>query len=336
MEADTRSLNPSNLRRINTLIRYDHGKYTKRKGSKPKQHQQEEMVEDLHDLDPKEAPWNQHAWMEEAILRISGRVKFGEAMQASKQQWWNRWRNNPLSYRSTVPATTGSWLDVFTYVDPAGMDGATRNGDSPSNWASEKPHAVIVNGAALQRMPQALRLLQKVCKDNEVPLYVLHDPRRWGGNTHETLGEVLEDLRKTIKRRVVENSMNYSAGRPFARGRRLGQLETEAKWNVREAHRKANAFLERAVTLQMQRQQEDWSRLDADTLIQKLAHHGLLQIEKDCGRIKVSSSGMRQVAKKWSLDDLMDEDEPPTNENHVGIEPEHHEESNSSDTVIEE
>lgn len=336
MEADTASLNPSNLRRMHSLIRYDHGKYAKRIGSKPKQgKEEEESLEDLEDVDPREAPWNQQAWIEEVVLRIGGKVRFGEPMQAPKDQWWYRWRKSGLSYRSTIPITTGTWWDLFTYIEPAGMDGAAQNKDFSSNWASERPHAVIANGAVLQRMPQALRLLQQVCKDHDVPLYVLHDPRRWGGNTHESLGDVLEDVRKMVKRRVIDNSLNYSAGRPFARGRRWGQLETEAKWNLRAAKRQANNLLERAVALKNQRQQEDWSRLDADTLVQRLARHGLLQIEKDLGRIKVASPGMQEIARKWLLEDEADDDKKTTHEN-IGMIREPQEESNSDAKKLKE
>ncbi|GAX19438.1 hypothetical protein FisN_19Hh009 [Fistulifera solaris] len=251
MEADTTSLNPAVLRRMHSLIRYDHGKYARRKGRQRLETKTEgETAEDLDSVDQQEAPWNQHAWIEEAILRIGGKVKFGEPMQAVKHQWLNRWRKRESSYRTTVNARKGAWSDLFSYVDPAGMDGATCSQEESSNWASEKPHAVIVNGSVLQqRLPKALRLLQQVCRENGVPLYVLHDPRRWGGNTHETLGDVLEDVRRTTKKRIVRNSLQYTAGRRFARGRQMGKLETEAKWNLREAQRKANELLERSAVL---------------------------------------------------------------------------------------
>lgn len=113
MEADTTSLNPSNLRRMHSLIRYDHGKYVKRKRSKPKQGNEEgedEPVEDLEDVDPQEAPWNQQAWIEEVILRIGGKVKFGEPMQAPKYQWWNRWRKSSGTLLSLYSASCNSEL----------------------------------------------------------------------------------------------------------------------------------------------------------------------------------------------------------------------------------
>jgi hypothetical protein len=313
MEADTTSLNPAILRRMHSLIRYDHGKYARRKGRKKLETMHvEETAEELDSVDQQEAPWNQHAWIEEAILRIGGKVKFGEPMEAVKHQWWNRWRRSESSYRTTVYARKGTWLDLLSYVDPAGIDGTACSQDGSSNWASEKPHAVIVNGSELQqRIPKALRLLQQVCKENDVPLYVLHDPRKWGGNTHETLGDVLEDVRKTLKRRIVRNSLQYAAGRPFARGRRMGQWETEAKWDFKEAQRKANDSLKRAIALNSQKIEDDWSRLDIDALSHKLAQHGLLQIEKKKGRIKVSSAGMSKLIRSLSCsdDEKLHEDE---------------------------
>ncbi|GAX16432.1 hypothetical protein FisN_19Lh009 [Fistulifera solaris] len=303
MEADTTSLNPAVLRRMHSLIRYDHGKYARRKGRQKLEIKAEEQTaEDLDSVDQQEAPWNQHAWIEEAILRIGGKVKFGEPMDAVKYRWWNRWRKSESLYRTTVYARKGAWWDLFSYVDPAGMDGAACSQEESSNWASEKPHAVIVNGSVLQqRLPKALRLLQQICKENDVPLYVLHDPRRWGENTHETLGDVLEDVRRTTKRRIVRNSLQYTAGRPFARGRRMGKLETEAKWNLRKAQRKANELLARSIVSKNQSIEDDWSRLDIEALSRKLAQHGLLQIQQNEGRIKVLSTGMLELTRSLSF-----------------------------------
>ncbi len=104
-------------------------------------------------------------------------------------------------YKTTIPSSRAPWeyllLPIF-HRNPAGHDWPGRK-----NWASNKPHAVIAHGAAMQRVPGSLRFLQKTCQEEGVPLYIIHDARVWGGNTHQTLPEALQDLRKDQSSKIL-------------------------------------------------------------------------------------------------------------------------------------
>eukprot|EP00978_Attheya_sp_CCMP212_P007735 scaffold17977_cov33-Attheya_sp.AAC.1 len=53
------------------------------------------------------------------------------------------------------------------------------NGDRRvyNNRASHKPHVVIADGAAMQRVPGSLRFLTWSCREADVPLFIINDPR---------------------------------------------------------------------------------------------------------------------------------------------------------------
>ena len=255
--------------------------------------------------DELDAPWNQYAWIEELTLRIHGRVHFGAPLQRARRHsfflsrlYYSSSSGNQTitkSYRTTIPSARPWWETWFIppfllRTDPEGIDGGlqytdTKNqSDSSSshsiktinnnNWASNKPHAVVANGATLHRVPNALRLLQKTCKDANVPLYVIRDPRKWGGNTHETLGDVLQDLRVQLKHQFVTASLQFAAGKAFARGRWLGQMETNATWHARQAAE----WMQRAEEERKLKRERNWSRIsDVNVLEEKLHQHRLVQ-----------------------------------------------------------
>ena len=187
--------------------------------------------DDAAELD---APWNQHAWKEEVRLRLAGDVAFGEPLQRA-----SHWRLRRRLYRRC----RNNWLG---------------DGDD------QKPHAVLANGATLQRVPAALRLLQITCHQHDIPLLVIHDPRKWGGNTHDDLGHLMEDLRHILKRRIVIASLQHAAGRAFYHGRLLGRFETDAAWYFWQSTRKNDEG------------DDDWSQLDASELQEKLMRHGVI------------------------------------------------------------
>ena len=175
-------------------------------------------------------------------------------------------------YKTTIPSSRAPWeyllLPIF-HRNPAGTDAPYQK-----NWASNKPHAVIADGAAMQRVPGSLRFLQKVCHDNNVPLYIIHDPRVWGGNTHQDLPEALYDMRKTIKQNIVMQAMQ--GGSAFARGRMLGQAETEAKWQAKDIGRRTRQAIRDAnVKLKIERE-NDWSELKVNELQAKLVEHKVI------------------------------------------------------------
>lgn len=199
-------------------------------------------------------------------------------------------------YKTTVPSSRRFWeyfLPPILHRDPAGREG-NRN-----NWASHKPHAVIADGAAMQRVPGSMRFLQKTCQEADVPLFIVNDPRVWGGNTHQDLTDALKELRKTIKYRIVQESMRGSA---FGRGRLLGQLETEAKWQVKDMGRRTREAVKKANRKLQKEKAADWSSLDADELQEKLARHRVVEApkvkEEGVSVAKYCSDGMVALARR--------------------------------------
>lgn len=306
MEASFEQLNPRNLRKTRQLggYHYDPGKYstttagnnhsTSKEGSNKESNtgansdddkqtsnniktnkettsispQKEEEEYQVLEDDELEAPWNQYAWMEELKFRIHGYVPFGDSLEPSSR--WNRYFTGN-TYKQTVPSqrsTVEMFLPPFLQTDPEGVEGGSSNNRHNTNWASNKPHAVIANGASIQRVPSALRLLQKTCRDANVPLFVLHDPRGWGGNTHSSLHQALLDLRYLVKQNVILQAMEQQSG--FSRGRFVGRLErqlqhvSETAWSDRQ--RRQEAIRKRR-----------WDKLDAASLEKRLIEHGVLR-----------------------------------------------------------
>lgn len=210
------------------------------------------------------------------------------------------------AYKITVPSVYHLWewpLPTFAKSDPDGVDG--RN---PTNCrACNKPHAVIANGAALQRVPSSLRLLQKLCRKADVPLFVIHDPRVWGGNTHQTLSEALGDMRATIKNRVIGKALKQQGSTAFARGRMLGQFETETKWQVKEQKRVTRELF--GVGNQRRRKADsDWSQLDSIRLEKRLVERGVIKEttvsdgEGSSETHKTYADSLVELAKRCLLD----------------------------------
>jgi hypothetical protein len=196
-------------------------------------------------------------------------------------------------YKVAVPSARRFWewpLPKFMKSDPDGIDGKY----TTNCRACHKPHAVIANGAALQRVPSSLRLLQKFCREADVPLFVIYDSRVWGGNTHQTLPEALRDLRATIKNRVIGLALKQQGSSSFSRGRMLGQMETEAKWHTKDQTRRArNVFTGQGNKRRKSEEPREWSQLDSLLLEKKLVERGVIQKIKegdDPGRRKYTKA----------------------------------------------
>jgi len=222
------------------------------------------------------APWNQYAWIEEISKRVSGKVKFGAPMEKSSRLSRVIFGN---VYRQTVPSSSSYYdyfLPPFLQKDPCGIDGE----NSGRNWASQKPHAVIADGAAMQRVPGSAKYLTDCCREADVPLYIINDPRAWGGSTHEDLSEALRDLRRTIKGRIVSRVVQDQDSGAFSRGKVVGQLQTETKWQAREAKRKTQQAIREATEKYKLQKKNDWSNFDMDALREKLVEHKLMVMVK--------------------------------------------------------
>lgn len=249
--------------------------------------------------DEVDAPWNQYAWIEEMQLRVSililcdflwksarlalsrrltpkfrtfqinGKVPFGSTLRAASSL--TRILHGNV-YSTTIPSNRAFWewfLPPILHRNPAGIEGNRRN------WASHKPHAVIADGAAMQRVPGSMRFLQKTCQEADVLLFIVNDPRVWGGNTHQDLNDALQDMRKTIKYKIVQQSMRGSS---FGRGRLLGQLETEAKWQAKDMGRRTRQAVKDANKRLQQERANDWSKIDDKGLQTKLIHHKVIHV----------------------------------------------------------
>lgn len=221
-----------------------------------------------------EAPWNQYAWMEEMRLRINGQVHFDAPLEQSSAYRRVLFGN---VYKVTVPAVTtirDYFLPSFAKTDPDGVDGRNKT----NVRACHKPHAVIANGAALQTVPGSLRLLQKICKKADVPLFIVHDPRGWGGNTHGNLEEALREMRSEIKNRVIGTALKQQGSSAFTRGRLLGQVETETKWQIRDKKRITKELLALDGGRRRKPEKRDWSASNAADLEKKLIDRKVIQL----------------------------------------------------------
>jgi len=146
------------------------------------------------------------------------------------------------------------------------------------NRASNKPHAVICDGAAMQRVPGSLRYLTKICREAQIPLYILNDPRSWGSQTHSTLEDALVDLRKTVSDNVIQNALALREGSAFERGRFVGQLEKEMAWQAYDAARKTrDALMDARRRLRMDKV-EDWGGLTEEQLRAKLTERRVMVV----------------------------------------------------------
>lgn len=161
-----------------------------------------------------------------------------------------------------------------------GIDGDYGRNNRTLNRAGNKPHAVIADGAACQRVPGSLRFLTKCCREADVPLYVINDPRVWGGNTHADLADAVRDMRKTVKARVIVSALNIKEGSMFERGRLLGQLETEAKWRAKDAGKKTQKVIKDTQEKLWREREDDWSKLSSEELKKRLIEKKVIAIEK--------------------------------------------------------
>jgi hypothetical protein len=319
LQASTAALNPNGLRHNLQVgsYQYDPGKYFARnpKTAKGKDHQpddsattgqnhqptKEQLLRETSHESPlwseMDAPWHQYAWLEELQLRISGQVRFGESLEPAS--WWNRTVRGHV-FKRTVQR---SWYLLDLVGLPVWRGSSDRlELEAHGTVASQKPHAVIADGAALQRVPHALRWLQKTCRDEGVPLFVVRDPRRWGANTKfkidlavdvangtdkNDLGPVLKQVRRVVKDRIVQASL--PAGTGFERGRMVGRMETNARWEAKELIRKSKEAFQPP---------PDWRKLDERQLEMKLKERGIIDIDVDDTSKKRYSDALLALSKK--------------------------------------
>ena len=64
----------------------------------------------------------------------------------------------------------------------------------------------------------------------------------------------------------------------FERGRILGKLETEAKWQLKDAGRRTRQAVKDAAERLQKEREDDWSKLESKDLLEKLAEKKLILI----------------------------------------------------------
>jgi hypothetical protein len=282
--------------------------------------------EDIDDPDYERShPNNQYAWLEEMHLRINGLVPFGSPMQrasAFSQSMYGR------IYCQSIPASNrngwlslGGWLSWLWWPWGGGRaigswDGVDGEGESKlygsndgnthywkatpkikPNRASNKPHAVICDGSAMQRVPGSLRYLTKICREAGIPLYVLNDPRTWGSQTHSTLSDALVDLKRAVSDNIIRNAFDLREGTAFERGRLVGQLEKELAWQAYDASRKTRESLMEVRRKLMSSKIPDWSGLNEDDILKRLIERKVITVESESKSLKFSD-GFVEVCRK--------------------------------------
>jgi hypothetical protein len=146
------------------------------------------------------------------FFQISGDIPFGASVERSsylsRKIFGTCYRRTVKSSRSFLHWFVPSFLSGEVAGGEEGIDGDYGRNMRTFNKASSKPHAVIADGSAMQRVPGSLRFLTKCCKEADVPLFIINDPRRWGGNTHNDVAGAAVDMRKTIKSRMIANALS--------------------------------------------------------------------------------------------------------------------------------
>lgn len=127
-------------------------------------------------------------------------------------------------------------------------------------------------------------------------LFVVHDPRAWGGNTQASLEEALVAMRSTVKNRVISNALKQQGSLAFTRGRMLGQAETEAKWQLKDKKQRAKEML--GLDNRRKRRKEDWSEYDAAQLEKKLINRNVIQRSDDDPDTLMYTQAMMDVSEK--------------------------------------
>lgn len=299
-----------------------------RQSSEPRNDEFEEKDIDSPDYE-REAPWNQYAWLEEMNLRINGFVPFAEPMQrahylsqllygriyhqsvpaASPKGGWMSWIWWPW-FGSNLDGVDGEGENVL-YVSDTGNKAGIMNHIMPwrtsskpkLNRASNKPHAVICDGSAMQRVPGSLRFLSKICQEANIGLYILNDPRSWGSQTHSTLDNALPDMRKAISENIIRNALDLREGSAYERGRMVGRLENDLSWKLADKARRTRENLKdaRRSLRRHTTKQEDWSTLPEEELLKKLVERKVITLyedDKGDGKVESCSDGFVGICKE--------------------------------------
>jgi len=255
-------------------------------GEEDEQQQLDEILDQQRELDHEiDSPWNQYAWIDEMHLRVAGAVKFDAPMERSSTLSHLIFGN---SYRRTT-TTPSTWWFGSHINHPDGIDGQddilvrgwfSKRGRRRNmhTVASNKPHAVIADGEAMQRVPGSLRELVRCCRQSDVPLFVINDPRVWGSNTHSDLASATLALRKSIKDRIVTSALKLKEGSTFERGRAFGKREANIAHAIRDTEKAARRAIEdaRRSLKRDEKKDVDWADLSEKELRKELMKRNVI------------------------------------------------------------
>jgi hypothetical protein len=109
----------------------------------------------------------------------------------------------------------------------------------------------------------------------------------------------------------------------FERGRLIGQLEMETKWQFKDAGRRTRQAVKDAAARLQRERDHDWSNLDSEELIQRLVERNVITIEGGKLLDKTNLDAFTDLCRRFlneyqtgSLDDSMDDpDEPEVQSN---------------------
>jgi len=87
----------------------------------------------------------------------------------------------------------------------------------------------------------------------------------------------------------------------FERGRMLGKLESETKWQLKDASRRTREAVQAAAARLQKERDENWSELDSKELLKRLLERKVLRIEggqlKDAGTEEAFGELCRQYLR---------------------------------------
>ncbi|KAL7548457.1 hypothetical protein ACHAWF_011737 [Thalassiosira exigua] len=298
LEASVMDLNPNNIRRTYTAMstnwkkkryRYDPGKYTDGDSSSdveddetgPADVAEAEVEED--ELEQKSATSEVD---DEIVPNKIDRNKIDlDDPDYERMAPWNQYQR----YRTSWDGVDGEGKNAIYGSDVV-------SSSKTLNRASNKPHAVICDGAALQRVPGSLRYVSKICRDAGIPLYILNDPRSWGSQTHAALSDALIDMRKAVSENVIRHALDLREGSAFERGRLVGQLEKEMAWQAYDAARKTREALvdaRKRLRRDDDNKQEDWSEQHEHELLKKLTERKVVAMTDEEIKDGTDKSGVK-------------------------------------------
>ena len=107
-------------------------------------------------------------------------------------------------------------------------------------------------------------------------------------------------MRSTVKNRIIGNALKQQGSSAFTRGRVLGQIETEAKWQLKDKTKRTRELLGMEGGRRRKAEKEDWSVHDTKTLESKLIERKVIRVENnfDDSESKVYTPEMVDIARE--------------------------------------